>query len=49
MELFQNLMVLAIFLIAVGYLITKFIWKPAFLSGKSEKDNSCGSDNCGCH
>ena len=44
----QNSLVLLIFLIAVGYLVTKFIWKPAFLGGKS-KNKSCGSDNCGCH
>ncbi|MAW96134.1 MULTISPECIES: FeoB-associated Cys-rich membrane protein [unclassified Leeuwenhoekiella] len=44
----QNIVVLLIFLIAVGYLITKFIWKPSFLGGKSN-GKSCGSDNCGCH
>ncbi|MEC7785030.1 MAG: hypothetical protein VYB38_16575 [Bacteroidota bacterium] len=44
----QNILVVLIFLIAVGYLVTKYIWKPAFLNGKSN-NKSCGSDNCGCH
>ncbi len=48
METLQNIIVLLIFLVAVGYLITKFIWKPAFLGGKSSK-KSCGEDDCGCH
>jgi len=48
MELFQNILVLAIFLLAVGYLVTKFIWKPAFLGGKSNS-KACGKDDCGCH
>ncbi|MEZ7494439.1 FeoB-associated Cys-rich membrane protein [Leeuwenhoekiella aequorea] len=44
----QNILVLLIFLVAVGYLVTKYIWKPAFLSGK-DSGKSCGSDNCGCN
>ncbi len=44
----QNILVILIFLVALGYLVTKYVWKPAFLSGKSN-DKSCGSDNCGCH
>jgi len=47
MAILQNILVLVIFAIALGYLITKFIWKPAFLKKKS--DSSCGSSNCGCH
>jgi hypothetical protein len=48
METLQNIIVLLIFLAAVGYLITKFIWKPAFLGGKSNS-KGCGEDDCGCH
>lgn len=46
MEQFQNIAVLTIFLIALGYLISKFIWKPAFLKKKSKGD--CGDGHCGC-
>ncbi|MGB5942698.1 MAG: hypothetical protein WBG71_07430 [Leeuwenhoekiella sp.] len=49
METFQNILVLITFLIAVGYLVTKFIWKPSFLSSGSDKENACGKDDCGCH
>ena len=48
MEIMQNILVIAIFIIAVGYLVTKFIWKPAFLGG-GKKKNGCGEDDCGCH
>ena len=47
MELLQEILVLITFLIATGYLITKFVWKPAFLSGK-KKDTACGVSGCGC-
>lgn len=46
MQFFQSIMVLLIFLAAVGYLVTKFIWKPAFL--KKKDDHGCGSGGCGC-
>tara|TARA_R110002020_G_scaffold233171_2_gene444923 strand:+ start:532 stop:684 length:153 start_codon:yes stop_codon:yes gene_type:complete len=50
MELLQNILVLITFLVALGYLVTKFIWKPSFLGGGSSKDKSaCGKDDCGCH
>jgi|TARA_R110002051_G_scaffold170475_1_gene241097 hypothetical protein len=47
MEQVQNILVLIIFGAALGYLVTKFIWKPAFLKKKSKGD--CGSGSCGCH
>ncbi|AVR44925.1 hypothetical protein C7S20_06380 [Christiangramia fulva] len=43
----QEILVFIIFLIAAGYLVTKFIWKPAFLGGK-KKSGSCGVSDCGC-
>ncbi|WP_298491269.1 hypothetical protein [uncultured Dokdonia sp.] len=46
MEIFQKIMVLLIFLAAVGYLITKFIYTPSFL--KKKDDNGCGNSSCGC-
>lgn len=47
MEILQEILVLITFLIALGYIITKFLWKPAFLSGK-KKEAACGVSNCGC-
>lgn len=46
MELLQEILVFITFLISVGYIITKFIWKPAFL--KTKKEKSCGVSGCGC-
>ncbi|MDY8137045.1 FeoB-associated Cys-rich membrane protein [Aquimarina sp. 2201CG5-10] len=47
--LIQNIIVLLIFAIAVGFLIKKFFWKPAFLSSKKKSDSSCDSTCGGCH
>lgn len=47
MEILQEILVFITFLIASGYLFTKFIWKPAFLGGK-KKSKSCGPSDCGC-
>jgi len=46
MELFQNIIVILIFIVALGYIITKFFWTPSFL--KKKDDSGCGSGNCGC-
>ena len=48
MELLQEILVFVTFLFASGYLFTKFVWKPAFLSG-NKKSKACGEDDCGCH
>ncbi|MAX69713.1 MAG: FeoB-associated Cys-rich membrane protein [Flavobacteriaceae bacterium] len=40
----QNSLVFTALLIAVGFLVRKFIWKPKKASSKS-----CGTDDCGCH
>lgn len=46
----QEIIVILVFLIALGYLVTKFIWKPAFLKKKSSGGGDCGNDGCsGCH
>ena len=48
MELIQHILVFITFVTAVGYLITKFIWKPAFLKKKVHKEKACGMTDCGC-
>lgn len=49
MDLIQEIIVLVIFSLAVGYILTKFIWKPTFLKrGKNSRKN-CGGSDCGCH
>jgi hypothetical protein len=48
MELVQEILVFMTFAFALGYLFTKFIWKPAFLKKKSEKTKACGVSGCGC-
>ena len=47
MELLQEILVFITFIIASGYMFTKFIYKPAFLGGK-KKSGSCGVSDCGC-
>lgn len=50
MEILQHILVLLTFIVAVGYLFTKFIWMPPFLKkGKAEKVKACGMSDCGCH
>lgn len=48
MELLQEILVFISFSISLGYLVTKFIWKPAFLVKSSKKVKSCGVSGCGC-
>lgn len=48
MILLQEILVFIIFAIAVGYMVTKFIWKPAFLKSKKDNAKSCGVSGCGC-
>ncbi|MDR9457589.1 MAG: hypothetical protein RI572_09275 [Salegentibacter sp.] len=47
MELLQNILVLISFLFALGYLFTKLIWTPSFLT-KKKTTKSCGVSGCGC-
>jgi len=39
---FQEIGVYIVVLLAVAFLVRKYIWKP-----KSKKN--CGNDDCGCH
>ena len=49
METIQEILVFIAFAIAVGYMFTKFIWKPKFIFGGKKSDKVCG-DGCGsCH
>ncbi|WP_199912772.1 hypothetical protein [Aquimarina aquimarini] len=45
----QNILVFLTFAIAVGFLIKKFLWKPALSSAKKKSSKSCGDSGCGCH
>lgn len=49
MVIFQEILVFITFAIALGYMITKFIWKPAFLKPKKQTTKACGVSGCGCH
>ncbi|MFV8225249.1 hypothetical protein [Christiangramia aquimixticola] len=43
----QEILVFITFLMALGYIITKFVWKPSF-AGKKKDSKACGISNCGC-
>jgi len=49
MEILQEIIVFVIFAFAVGYIFTKFIWKPAFLKKNGRAGKNCGGSDCGCH
>ncbi|MFT5215073.1 MAG: FtsZ-interacting cell division protein ZipA [Glaciecola sp.] len=42
-EIYQNIIVAIIGLIAIAFLIRKYIWSP-----KKKNSKSCGNDGCGC-
>lgn len=42
-EVFQNIVIGIIGLLAVAFLVKKFVWNP-----KKKNNKSCGSDGCGC-
>lgn len=46
MELLQEILVFITFALAVGYIFTKFIYKPKFVFGSKKTDKACGS-GCG--
>jgi hypothetical protein len=39
----QTILVVLVFLIAIGFLLKKFIGNP------TSKKKNCGDKNCGCH
>jgi len=48
MEILQEILVLITFLIALGYVITRFVWKPSFAGLTRKKESACGVSGCGC-
>lgn len=50
MELLQEILVFITFALAVGYMFTKFVWKPKFVFGRKTSDKACGTSGCdSCH
>lgn len=51
MEIIQEILVFITFFLAVGYMFTKFIYKPKFIFGGKQKpnDSSCGTGCGSCH
>ncbi|WP_299213429.1 hypothetical protein [uncultured Aquimarina sp.] len=47
--LIQNILVLIVFAIAIGFLIKKFFWKPQVSSANKKTPGSCAKGGCGCH
>jgi len=46
----QNILVLVVFGLAIGFLVKKFVRKPIASSNpKKNSSKSCGSSDCGCH
>jgi len=45
----QNILVLLVFAVALGFLIKKFFWKPSWFSDKKKTKGGCGDGGCGCH
>lgn len=43
-SLLQNIFAFSTLIVALGYLVSKFIWKPKKTSSKN-----CSSDDCECH
>lgn len=48
MDFLQNILVYIILVVAVGYLVKKFLLPKLFASGKGNS-KGCGQDGCGCH
>lgn len=49
MELIQEILVFITFFIAVGYMFTKFVYKPKFLFANGKNTKSCGVECGSCH
>lgn len=50
MHILQDILVFITFFFAVGYMFTKFIYKPKFIFGKFRKNTkSCGVECGSCH
>ncbi|MCT4629556.1 FeoB-associated Cys-rich membrane protein [Winogradskyella sp.] len=40
----QNILVFSALILAIGFLVYKFLWKP-----KKKKATNCGTNDCNCH
>ncbi|MEE9364029.1 MAG: hypothetical protein V3U92_15615 [Cellulophaga sp.] len=49
MDTLQDILVYIIVLAAFGYLAKKYILPKKLFPSKKKKENSCGTDDCGCH
>lgn len=50
MELLQEILVFITFALAVGYMFTKFVYKPKFIFGSKKKSGKACDTGCGsCH
>ena len=50
MELIQEILVFITFAFAVGYMFTKFIYKPKFIFGRKKASGKACETGCGsCH
>lgn len=51
----QTFLVVVTFLLALGFLLQKFVWAPAFAARKKSPGTldggktKCGANNCQCH
>ena len=48
MEFAQEILVYLTLLVALGYLVRKFLIPKKYLAGK-KSNQGCGEDECGCH
>ena len=49
MELFQQIVVYIIVILAIGYMVNKFLLPKSLFSSKKGNKKACGQDDCGCH
>lgn len=49
MELFQQIVVYLIVVLAIGYLVGKFLLPKSILASKKGPKKGCGHEDCGCH
>lgn len=47
MELLQEILVFITFALAVGYMFTKFVYKPKFIFGAKKKTEKACGPGCG--
>ncbi|WP_190810645.1 hypothetical protein [Flagellimonas sp. S3867] len=48
MEILQQILVYITLILAVGYLVWKFVLPKSLLGNKKNASKACGQDGCGC-